>query len=76
MYELRVISNNRLTKIKNPIKARVRDFVIRSIVDVMDEDGNWHIVGHSSSYGYARFEKDEINRAIKEKKDTIEIDIW
>ena len=76
MYELRVISKNKLTKIKEPIKARSRDFVIRSVVDVMDEEGNWHVVGHSFFDTDARFAKDEINRAIERKRDTIEIDIW
>ena len=75
MYELQIITNNHLKKIRNPIKARDRDLIVRSIVEVMDGNGKWHLVGHCFYPTDASWAADDINEAIKRHKTSICLDI-
>jgi len=74
MYELEIETRKHLRKVRNPRKARAIDLGVWSIIKVMDEDGKWHFVGQTMFLADAQEATEEINKAIKEKRNSILIE--
>ena len=70
-YYLEIETENRLKIIKNPRKARAKDIILRSIVSVMDGKGRWHFIGHCFYVSDAEKAADNINNAIKNKRESV-----
>lgn len=76
VYELEIETKNKIKRIKNPRKARVKDGIFFDILQVMDGNGKWNtICCFVISYSTQRRIVDEINKAIKEKEKVVCIDI-
>ena len=74
-YIMSIETGSSITKIAKPVKAKAIDLVLRCIVKVMDDEGIWHVVGHCFFESDARGAADEINRAIKAKKEKVFVNI-
>lgn len=68
-------TKNKVRRVKNPRKARSRDLVFFTAVEVMDGDGKW-IRFFCQPYSDYRLKRavSEINRAIEEKKSYVNVD--
>ena len=75
MYELEIETRTTFKKIKEPRKARIRDFLFFEVLEVIDVDGKWHKVCTKSLIAYKDSVISKINKAIKERKNSVYIDI-
>lgn len=74
-YVLRIETGSSIKKITKPVKAKAIDLVLRCVVKVMDDEGDWHIVGHCFFVSDAEKAADAIQQAIKDKKEKIFVNI-
>ena len=72
--QLRIETNIRVKKIKNPVKARDIDLGICSIVKVLNEDNKWCFVGITPYYDNAFYAAEYINASIKNNEKSIVVD--
>lgn len=75
MYYLEIETENKVKKILNPRKSRVYDMIFRCFVKIMDGNGNWHLVGHCFYMSDAEEAADEINVAIKKKRECVSLEL-
>ena len=76
MYELEIETKNKLKKIKNPKKARIKDIIFFDILQVMDCDGKWHVVCKCCvGVTTAQIILNDINDAIKKRQSSVYVDI-
>lgn len=76
MYELEIETKNKLKRIKNPRKARMKDWILFYTLQIMDENGKWITVCNSDvddakAYNVVQ----DINKAIKNHETSICVDI-
>lgn len=75
---LKIETTNKICKVKNPRKAREKDYLIFSAVEVMDSEGKWH--GIIKSFGdpiwRVRGMVNEINDAIRRKKTYVNVELY
>jgi hypothetical protein len=76
MYVLEIETKNRLKKIENPRKARIRDRIFFDSLQVMDENGKWHTICNCLvGVGYGRMIVYKINSAIEQHLSSVYVDI-
>ena len=76
MYEFEIETKNKLKRIKNPRKARMKDWILFYTLQIMDENGKWITVCNSTisdTEGYIIVQN--INEAIKNHETSICVDI-
>ncbi len=73
---LEIETKNKIRKVKNPRKAREKDFFLFSAVEVMDSEGKWHRI--INSFGDPVWKVNgmirEINDAIRQKKTYVNVE--
>ena len=74
MYQFQIETQKRLKKIRNPIRAREIYLGFFSIIQVMDRNGKWFLVGLSLSLLDAQYATERINEAIETEENSIFID--
>lgn len=75
MYELEIETKNHIKKIRNPRKVRSIDLIFRVIVQVMDEDGKWHFIGHAFYPSDGEYAILKIYLAIQSEEEYVDINI-
>ncbi len=75
---LEIETKNKICKVKNPRKAREKDYFFFSAVEVMDSEGKWH--GIIKSFGdpiwKVRGMVNKINDAIRQKKTYVNVELY
>ena len=73
-WTLEIETQKHLIKIRNPRKAKDTDWILRCVVQVMDENGKWHFIGHCFHPTDALLAADEINEAIRNKNKLVVVE--
>lgn len=71
---LEIETKNHLREIRNPRKARDRDWIVRCGVQVMDGKGKWHSIGHCFFPSDAERAANKINKAIENQKKLVKVE--
>ena len=71
---LEIETKNKICKVKNPRKAREKDYILFSAVEVMDFEGKWHNIIRSFWDPVFTFIVNEINFAIRQKKTYVNVE--
>ena len=76
MYTLEIETKNKIIKVNNPKKAKVKDFIIFDALQLMDENGKWRTICYVSTEPRSKTEYavDTLNSAVKKNKSTVYID--
>ena len=76
MYELEIETKNKLKKIKNPRKVRIKDMIFFDLLQVMDGDGIWHTICVCSvGVACGQFIVNRINHIIERRQPSVYVDI-
>ena len=46
MYTLEIETKNKIIKLNNPRKARLKDFILFDAIQVMNENGKWDTISY------------------------------
>lgn len=75
MYVLEIETKNHIKRIEKPRKARSKDLIFRVIVQVMDGDGKWHLIGHTFYPIIAEVAVKQIDSAINDEKEYVNLNL-
>lgn len=75
---LEIETKNKIYKVKNPRKAREKDYIFFLAVEVMDSEGKWHkiIKSFGDPVWKVRGMVGEINDAIRQKETYVNVELY
>lgn len=73
---LKIEIKNKLIEINNPQKARFADRIFWDTFQILDNDGKWNTICHCNvGINLQKIIVEKVNMAIKNKKDSIYLEI-